>query len=78
MTENETHRDEHRTFDAFLPAEMAQRAEEVGVKKANMPFDKLFVLAILAGASCAGGDLFNDGNGWVRQRPMELEGCWRD
>ncbi|MEZ6096120.1 MAG: formate/nitrite transporter family protein [Pirellulaceae bacterium] len=59
MTENETHRDEHRTFDAFLPAEMAQRAEEVGVKKANMPFDKLFVLAILAGAFIALGAIFS-------------------
>ena len=37
-------------LDALMPAEMAVKAENVGVRKAELPFDKLFVLAILAGA----------------------------
>jgi formate transporter len=37
-------------LDAFPPAEMAERAENVGVKKANLDFWAMFVLAILAGA----------------------------
>jgi len=46
------------TLDALIPAEMAARAEEVGVKKANMPFMTTFVLAVLAGAFVAAGGLF--------------------
>lgn len=37
-------------LDALLPAEMAERAENVGVKKANLDFWAMFVLAVLAGA----------------------------
>jgi len=37
-------------LDAFLPQEMARRAEKVGVTKATMPSSTTFVLAILAGA----------------------------
>ena len=37
-------------FDAVLPAAMAQKAEDVGLKKATMPALNLFLLAILAGA----------------------------
>jgi len=37
-------------FDALMPAEMAAKAENVGVRKAELPIDKLFLLAILAGA----------------------------
>jgi formate/nitrite transporter len=37
-------------LDAFLPAEMAERAENVGVKKASLDFWSMFILAILAGA----------------------------
>jgi formate transporter len=37
-------------IDAFLPAEMAERAENVGVKKANLDFWSMFILAILAGS----------------------------
>jgi len=37
-------------LDAFPPAEMAERMETVGVKKANLDFWSMFVLAILAGA----------------------------
>ncbi|MBN1317479.1 MAG: formate/nitrite transporter family protein [Anaerolineales bacterium] len=37
-------------LDAFPPAEMAERMETVGVKKANLDFWSMFVLAILAGS----------------------------
>ena len=46
-------------IDAFLPAEMADRAEQVGVKKASLPAGKMFVLAILAGAFIALGAIFS-------------------
>ena len=45
-------------FDAFIPAEMAQRAEEVGTKKAAVPASTTFVLAVLAGAFIALGAVF--------------------
>ncbi|MFB3882366.1 MAG: formate/nitrite family transporter [Armatimonadota bacterium] len=38
------------SLDALMPAEMAAKAENIGVRKAELPFDKLMVLAILAGA----------------------------
>ena len=44
--------------DALLPAEMANKAEEAGVRKANMPALTMFVLAILAGAFIALGAIF--------------------
>ena len=47
------------SIDAFLPAEMAERAEEVGVKKANLPPLTLFFLAVLAGAFIAMGAIFS-------------------
>jgi len=37
-------------LDAFPPAEMAERMEAVGVKKAKLDFWSMFVLAILAGS----------------------------
>ncbi len=37
-------------IDALLPAEMARRAEYLGVRKSEMPFFVMFSLAILAGA----------------------------
>jgi formate/nitrite transporter len=40
----------HAPFDALLPAQIARRAEELGVAKAGMDGMRLFVLAILAGA----------------------------
>jgi formate transporter len=46
------------TLDALLPQEMARKAEEIGVKKANLDFLSTFVLAILAGAFIAQGALF--------------------
>ena len=45
-------------IDALLPQEMASRAEYLGVRKAEMPFLKTFMLAVLAGAFIALGALF--------------------
>ena len=45
-------------IDALLPAEMATRAEYLGVRKAEMPFLAMFTLAILAGAFIALGAMF--------------------
>jgi len=45
-------------IDALLPAEMAQRAEYLGVRKAGMPFLSMFTLSILAGAFIALGAIF--------------------
>ena len=36
-------------MDALTPAEMARKAEAIGVTKAALPLDKMFVLAIWAG-----------------------------
>jgi formate/nitrite transporter len=45
-------------IDALLPQEMAARAEVLGVRKAEMPFLRTFMLAVLAGAFIALGALF--------------------
>lgn len=45
-------------IDALLPAEMATRAELLGVRKAEMPLLRMFMLAILAGAFIALGAIF--------------------
>src|SRR5512140_1892600 len=45
-------------IDALLPQQMASRAEYLGVRKAEMPFLKTFMLAILAGAFIALGAIF--------------------
>jgi len=45
-------------IDALLPAEMAKRAEYVGVRKAETPALTLFALAILAGAFIALAAIF--------------------
>jgi formate transporter len=45
-------------IDALLPAEMAKRAEYVGVRKSETAALTLFVLAILAGAFIALGAIF--------------------
>lgn len=47
-----------RSFDALLPAQMAARAEGVGVTKANLDAVSLFVLAVLAGAFISLGAIF--------------------
>lgn len=46
------------TFDAILPATMAVRAEESGVKKANTDTLTLLALSVLAGAFIAFGAIF--------------------
>ena len=45
-------------IDALLPQEMALRAEFLGSQKAEMPFLRTFMLAVLAGAFIALGALF--------------------
>jgi formate/nitrite transporter len=45
-------------FDALLPQEMATKAEYLGVRKAEMPFLKMFMLAVLAGAFISLGAVF--------------------
>jgi len=46
------------SFDAILPPGMAAKAEDLGVKKANLPFLNMFVLGILAGAFIGIGAIF--------------------
>ncbi len=46
-------------IDALLPVEMAQRAEQIGVRKAEMAGTGLFALAVLAGAFVALGAIFS-------------------
>ena len=45
-------------IDALLPAEMAVRAEQIGVRKAEMPALPMFTLAVLAGAFISLGSIF--------------------
>ncbi len=45
-------------LDALLPAEMAAKAEQIGVKKAHLDTISQFVLAFLAGAFIALGAMF--------------------
>ena len=47
-----------QSFDDLLPARMAQRGEEIGVRKANLDFFNMFALAILAGAFISVGAVF--------------------
>lgn len=46
-------------LDALLPAEMAVKAEEIGVRKANMGLPSLWALSVLAGAFIAFGAAFS-------------------
>jgi formate transporter FocA len=46
-------------IDALLPAEMAVKAEAIGVRKATMDSMRMFVLAVLAGAFIALGGAFS-------------------
>jgi formate transporter len=46
------------TIDALLPAEMALRAEKIGVSKAHMSTFTLFALGVLAGIFIALGAIF--------------------
>jgi len=45
-------------IDALLPADMAAKAETIGVKKANLDVVSMFALAVLAGAFVALGAIF--------------------
>jgi formate/nitrite transporter len=45
-------------IDALLPAEMATRAEYLGVRKAEMPAFTMFMLSLLAGAFISLGAIF--------------------
>lgn len=46
------------TIDALLPADMARKAEEIGIKKANLDALSMFALAVLAGAFIALGAIY--------------------
>jgi formate transporter len=46
------------SFDALVPAEMAVKAAETGVKKTGLDILRMFLLAILAGAFIAMGAIF--------------------
>ena len=46
-------------IDSLLPAEMATRAEYLGVRKAEMPAFTMFMLSILAGAFISLGAIFS-------------------
>jgi formate transporter FocA len=45
-------------IDAFMPPEMAVKAEDIGIKKAKLGWQNTFALAILAGAFIALGAVF--------------------
>jgi formate transporter FocA len=45
-------------FDALLPAEMATKAENIGLKKAHLGPRRMFALAVMAGAFIALGAIF--------------------
>jgi formate transporter len=46
------------SFDSHLPPEVAARAEDIGVKKGNLDFLSMFMLAVLAGAFIGLGAIF--------------------
>ena len=50
--------DNNIRIDALLPPEMALKAEEIGIKKAEIGFYTMFVLGVLAGAFIALGAIF--------------------
>lgn len=47
------------SFDALVPAEMARKAADVGVRKAGMDVPSILVLAVLAGAFISLGAVFS-------------------
>ena len=48
------------SIDALLPAEMAEKAEHVGVDKTRLDTMSLLALAVLAGAFVAFGSMLLD------------------
>ncbi|WP_237155427.1 formate/nitrite transporter family protein [Oryzibacter oryziterrae] len=58
-----TAQDKHQTYeifgsDAYAPAEIQNKVEQLGVKKARMPWTASFMLAIVAGGSIGFGGMF--------------------
>src|SRR6266536_4902245 len=51
--------DTQNSIDSLLPAEMAVRAERVGVEKTRLDTASLIALAVLAGAFVAFGSMFS-------------------
>lgn len=49
----------HASVDAWLPPTMANRAEEIGIRKAGMDAVSMFALAVLAGAFISLGGIFS-------------------
>ena len=49
---------EQISLDALLPPAMAGKVEDLGVKKANLPADNMFALAVLAGGFISMGAIF--------------------
>lgn len=49
---------EQMTLDGLLPAQIAEKAEAIGVAKGNMPKGQKFLLAVLAGAFIGMGAIF--------------------
>ena len=45
-------------MDSLMPENMAQQAEDAGIKKANRSFSKTFILSILAGVFISFGAIF--------------------
>lgn len=50
--------EQEQQFDLFLPPVMAKKAEDLGVRKVNTPFRKVFPLSMLAGAFVSLGAIF--------------------
>jgi formate/nitrite transporter len=56
--ENNHNNNNVSTFDELLPAEMASKAQDIGIKKAHLDFFSTLALAVLAGAFIALGCIF--------------------
>ena len=50
---------EYPPYDALVPSATARKAEDIGVATASMSADRLFALAVLAGAFIAFGAVFS-------------------
>jgi formate transporter len=47
------------SIDSFMPVDMANKAEEIGARKANMALGQILMLSVLAGAFIALGAIFS-------------------
>lgn len=52
MADNNVHN------DSYSPAEIAKKVEQVGITKANLPFAKMAMMAVMAGTFIAMGSMF--------------------